>query len=50
MPPDGYKDVMSAEDTDFNGIVSVIVNLKAFETKINNDLSKRNNIFDKVPI
>ncbi|XP_060561205.1 uncharacterized protein LOC132720976 [Ruditapes philippinarum] len=47
MPPDGYKDVMSAEDTDFNGIVSVIVNFKAFETKINNDLSKRNNIFDK---
>ncbi|XP_060581121.1 uncharacterized protein LOC132737791 [Ruditapes philippinarum] len=47
MPPDGYKDVMSAVDTDFNGIISVIVNFKGFETKINDDLSKKNNIFDK---
>jgi hypothetical protein len=50
MPPDGYKDVMSAVDTDFNGIISVIVNFKGFETKINDDLSKKNNIFDKVQI
>jgi hypothetical protein len=48
MPPDGYKSVKNATETDFNGIISVIVNFKEFEAKINDDLSKKNNIFDKV--
>ena len=48
MPPDGYKDISSATDTDFNGIISVIINHTDFEAKISEDLSKKNNIFEKV--
>ncbi|XP_060579508.1 uncharacterized protein LOC132736368, partial [Ruditapes philippinarum] len=47
LPHDGYQDVSNAGDTDFNGIISVIINHKGFETKIKDDLSKKNNIFDK---
>ncbi|XP_053383465.1 uncharacterized protein LOC128549824 [Mercenaria mercenaria] len=47
MPPDGYKDATSATDTDLNGINSVIINLKAFQLKIQDDLSKKNNIVEK---
>jgi hypothetical protein len=50
LPPDGYKDVSNAADTDFNGIISVIINHKAFEAKIKADLSKKKNIFDKVTV
>lgn len=31
MPPDGYSDVQTPEQTDFNGIVSVILNCKTFD-------------------
>ncbi|XP_053382126.1 uncharacterized protein LOC128549485 [Mercenaria mercenaria] len=47
MPPDGYTDATNAADTDFNGIISVIMNYKAFQTKIHDDLSKPNNIFEQ---
>ncbi|XP_060607621.1 uncharacterized protein LOC132759790 [Ruditapes philippinarum] len=47
LPPDGYKDVSNASETNFNGIISVIINHKGFEAKIKDDLSKKNNIFDK---
>ncbi|XP_053382077.1 uncharacterized protein LOC123540064 isoform X2 [Mercenaria mercenaria] len=47
MPPDGYTDAMNAADTDFNGITSVVLNYKAFQTKIHDDLSKQNNIFEQ---
>ncbi|XP_060588076.1 uncharacterized protein LOC132743564 [Ruditapes philippinarum] len=47
LPPDGYKDVSNAAETDFNGIISVIINHKGFEAKIQDDLSKKNNIFEK---
>ncbi|XP_045205179.2 uncharacterized protein LOC123557644 isoform X2 [Mercenaria mercenaria] len=47
MPPEGYKDVMAAAETDFNGINSVIINYKSFQSKVHDDLSRRNNIFDK---
>ncbi|XP_053388816.1 uncharacterized protein CXorf38 homolog [Mercenaria mercenaria] len=45
MPPDGYKDVTSAAETDFNGIISVIINYKAFQSKVQDDLSKTCSIF-----
>jgi hypothetical protein len=48
MPPDGYKDVVSASETDFNGVNSVIINCRCFQTKVTDDLSKKGNIFDKV--
>ncbi|XP_060606654.1 uncharacterized protein CXorf38-like [Ruditapes philippinarum] len=47
MPPDGYKDVVSASETDFNGVNSVIINCRCFQTKVTDDLSKNGNIFDK---
>ncbi|XP_053383472.1 uncharacterized protein LOC123540717 [Mercenaria mercenaria] len=47
MPPDRYKDVKNASETNFNGIVSVIINYKAFQSKVHDDLSRRINIFDK---
>jgi hypothetical protein len=48
MPPDGYKDVASVSETDFNGVNSVIINCGYFQTKVADDLSKNGNIFDKV--
>jgi hypothetical protein len=50
MPPDGYNKVMTADDTDFNGIISVILNFKEFEFKIQDDLSLKENIFNEVCI
>ncbi|XP_060600160.1 uncharacterized protein LOC132753683 [Ruditapes philippinarum] len=43
MPPDGYKDKASATETDFNGIISVILNYKDFERKVHENL----NIFEE---
>ncbi|XP_060555911.1 uncharacterized protein LOC132716620 [Ruditapes philippinarum] len=34
MPPDGYDNVQSEDGTDFNGIISVILNFKEFDKKI----------------
>jgi hypothetical protein len=48
MPPDGYKDVASAQETDFNGIISVIINNKDFQLKVHENLGKKNNIFEQV--
>ncbi|XP_060552618.1 uncharacterized protein LOC132713930 [Ruditapes philippinarum] len=48
MPPDGYKDRSSATETDFNGIISVILNHKDFHGKVHEDLNKKINIFEKV--
>lgn len=48
MPPDGYKDKPSAKETDFNGIISVVINLTDFQAKISDDLSRRDNLFEKV--
>ncbi|XP_053382737.1 lamin-1-like [Mercenaria mercenaria] len=47
MPPDGYTDATNAAGTDFNGIISVIMNYEAFQSKIHDDLSKKYNIFEQ---
>ncbi|XP_053403583.1 uncharacterized protein LOC128558439 isoform X2 [Mercenaria mercenaria] len=47
MPPDGYKDATNAAETDFNGIITVILTYEAFQTKIYDDLSKPYNIFEQ---
>ncbi|XP_053388599.1 myosin-2 heavy chain, non muscle-like, partial [Mercenaria mercenaria] len=47
MPPDGYKDASSAGETDCNGIISVIINYKAFQSKVKDDLSKKSSIFEQ---
>jgi hypothetical protein len=48
MPPDGYKDVVCAQETDFNGIISVIINNENFQVKVNEILSNKANIFEQV--
>ncbi|XP_053391604.1 uncharacterized protein LOC128554347, partial [Mercenaria mercenaria] len=44
MPPDGYKNVTNAAETDFDGLIGVIINYKAFQSKFHEDLSKTDNI------
>jgi hypothetical protein len=48
LPPDGYTNASCAAETDFNGIISVIINHKELGAKISDDLSKKANAFDKV--
>ncbi|XP_045161673.2 uncharacterized protein LOC123526543 [Mercenaria mercenaria] len=45
MPADGYSHAMTAAETDFNGILSVILNHKSFQSKISDDLSNKRGIF-----
>ncbi|XP_060572654.1 uncharacterized protein LOC132730692 [Ruditapes philippinarum] len=47
MPPDGYKDVASAQEIGFNGIISVIIYYKNFQMKIHENLGNKNNIFEQ---
>ncbi|XP_052217910.1 uncharacterized protein LOC127835509 [Dreissena polymorpha] len=48
MPPDGYENVNTAHDTDFNGIVNIIINCIKFQKYFKDDLSKSANICTKV--
>ena len=48
MPPDGYKDVTTPAETDFNGIISVIINHNDFQSKISDNLSRSGNLFEMV--
>ncbi|XP_052803052.1 centrosome-associated protein CEP250-like [Mya arenaria] len=41
MPPDGYKDVTSFEETDFNGIISVMVNCSEFQRSLSFNISSK---------
>ncbi|XP_060551404.1 uncharacterized protein LOC132712979 [Ruditapes philippinarum] len=47
MSTDGYESSLSAAETDFNGIINVIINCKRFDSKVQTDLSNNNNIFCK---
>lgn len=47
-PPDGYFDISSAENTDFNGLVSILLNCLHFDSLIKDDLSKKRNICTRV--
>lgn len=47
-PPDGYREVISANNTDFNGIISILQNCKRFDRLLSADLSTSNNLCDKV--
>lgn len=48
MPESGYKDANSAENTDFNGIVYVILNCKHFDKLFSCDLTAKHNLCEKV--
>ncbi|KAH3749725.1 hypothetical protein DPMN_184235 [Dreissena polymorpha] len=44
LPPDRYADKHSAGDTDFNGIINVIINCTEFEAEFADDLRQTTNI------
>ncbi|KAH3823281.1 hypothetical protein DPMN_125080 [Dreissena polymorpha] len=48
MPPDGYENVNTARDADFNGIVNIIIKCIEFQMHFEDDLSKSTNICTKV--
>jgi hypothetical protein len=48
LPPDGYFDIHSFEETDFNGILSVIINNKRFQSKLATQLNTDPNSCTKV--
>ncbi|XP_060570334.1 uncharacterized protein LOC132728672 [Ruditapes philippinarum] len=50
MPPDGYKEKASASETDFNGIISVILNHKDFQGKVHENLSNKTNLFEEARV
>ncbi|XP_060600207.1 uncharacterized protein LOC132753723 isoform X2 [Ruditapes philippinarum] len=50
MPPDGYREKTSATETDFNGIISVILNYKDFQGKIRENLNNKKNIFEEARV
>ncbi|XP_052813862.1 uncharacterized protein CXorf38 homolog [Mya arenaria] len=47
MPPDGYDKITTSEDTDLNGVVSVLINCLLFEQYIS-DLANDENVATKV--
>ncbi|XP_060596599.1 uncharacterized protein LOC132750605 isoform X2 [Ruditapes philippinarum] len=47
MPREGYKDKNSFMETDFNGIISVILNYKPFQDKVKEDLTQKSNAFEE---
>lgn len=47
LPPDGYKTSSSAEETDFNGIISIIINSSSFDLLLGNALATPHSIFNK---
>ncbi|XP_052766385.1 uncharacterized protein LOC128207479 isoform X2 [Mya arenaria] len=48
LPPDGYLNVQTADDTDINGIINLIINCKFFDNYFTDDLARPQNICTKV--
>jgi hypothetical protein len=48
MPIEGYTKQTSFMETDFNGVISVILNYKGFQNIVNENLSRGSNLFCKV--
>jgi hypothetical protein len=48
IPTDGYQDIETVEDTDCDGLLSVIINCKCFRSLVAADLGAPDNIFVKV--
>ena len=44
----GYRSTNSARETDFTGIISIIINFCGFQKHVNSDLDSDDNIFRKV--
>ncbi|XP_052786232.1 uncharacterized protein LOC128221672 [Mya arenaria] len=47
FPPDGYIDVSNPGDTDFNGVINLIINCTLFEDYFNDNLTVEGNICEK---
>ncbi|XP_052820896.1 uncharacterized protein LOC128246638 [Mya arenaria] len=48
LPPDGYKTVSSIKDTDFNGVISVMINCEDFKTKLSFNVATQQNLLTEV--
>lgn len=48
LPPDGYCDVATLEETDFNGTISIIINNKRFQNKFAAQLHEEHNLCTQV--
>ncbi|XP_052768224.1 uncharacterized protein LOC128208716 [Mya arenaria] len=44
MPPDGYKNVCSFAETDYNGVISILINCTAFQQKLSFKVGTEPNI------
>ncbi|XP_052759951.1 uncharacterized protein LOC128202836 isoform X2 [Mya arenaria] len=47
MPTEGYQDVTSFTDTDFNGIVNLMINCTEFQQSLSTSLSTNSNLLTK---
>ncbi|XP_052760229.1 uncharacterized protein LOC128203028 [Mya arenaria] len=48
LPPDGYKTVSSINDSDFNGVISVMMNCEDFKTKLSFNVATQQNLLTEV--
>ncbi|XP_052811493.1 uncharacterized protein CXorf38 homolog [Mya arenaria] len=48
LPPDGYKTVSSVKDSDFNSVISVMMNCKDFEKKLSFNIGAKTNLLSEV--
>ncbi|XP_052820259.1 uncharacterized protein LOC128246094 [Mya arenaria] len=48
LPPDGYKTVSSIKDSDFNGMISVMINCEDFKTKLSFNVATQQNLLTEV--
>ncbi|XP_052760978.1 uncharacterized protein LOC128203558 [Mya arenaria] len=48
LPPDGYKTVSSIKDSDFNGVISVMMNCKDFQNKLSFNIATQANLLTEV--
>ncbi|XP_052819916.1 uncharacterized protein LOC128245729 [Mya arenaria] len=48
LPPDGYKTVSSIKDSDFNGVISVMMNCKDFQNKLSFNVATQQNLLTEV--
>ncbi|XP_052820161.1 uncharacterized protein CXorf38 homolog [Mya arenaria] len=50
LPPDGYKTMSSIKDSDFNGVISVMINCKVFQNKLSFNVATQPNLLTEVNI
>ncbi|XP_052820841.1 uncharacterized protein LOC128246603 [Mya arenaria] len=48
LPPDGYKTVSSIKDSDFNGVISIMMNCEDFQNKLSFNVATQQNLLTEV--